>query len=423
MNFKEWIQWLNALPGSFKWFPVLIILRPVIDNLYFLKNISPYLSPPYIIGVLTPILCIYTILKYKIPPLKTVDKTMIYWSVSVVVACLMLVFYDVFSLLAIEFVLKLIMPICLYFFLRIFIRDLRDLHGILQCFLYAGIFVATLLLYEVFVNPIAIQESRGMERIQASFGDVVSYGVFITFALITASYFFFSRQHIVSKMRLLAILIPVVILSLLGLFNIHHTASYMVFATIFLTFIAFNLRVKNQSVALAIIAVAGLGFMIWGPQIISDQISPLVQTDLQVYSGEQDADKLLHGRVGRWRNMLENFSAEGMHVQFFGYPLKMQYVYHYIGSGSHNDFVRVLFTTGVVGFVLYLILLYRFWSRRKLLPPAQRYLLSVSFMAFLFYSISVTPTMYAPFMYFIMTVFAYVALSANDLTKWINTEY
>src|SRR5690554_3160524 len=414
---------MRSLPWAFKWFPFLVILRPVIDNLYFLKDVSPWLSPPYIVGVLTPVACIYGMINYKMPQFKPVDKAFLYWSILVLLSSLMLIFYDPFSLLSIEFVLKLSMPVYIYFFLRVFITDLRDLHGILQSFLYAGIFVALLLVYEVVINPIRIEESRGMARIQGNFGDVVSYGMFITFTLITASYFFLARQHILSKSRRLGLLIPVTLIAILGLSNIHHTASYTVFILLVLLFVVFNFRVQNRSLVVEIIAAAGVVILLWGSQIVSEQISPLVQTDLQVYSGEQDSDRLLHGRVGRWRLMLERFSTESIAVQFFGYPLKLDYVFQYIGTGSHNDFVRMLFGTGIVGVILYVFMLLRFWMRRLFLGTAQRYLLVACFIALLFYSISVTPTMYAPFMYFVLSVFAYTALSENELRRWIDREY
>lgn len=399
------------------------MLRPVVDNLYFLKEVSPILSPPYIVGVLTPILCVNALVRYKLPRFNAADKAFLYWSIAVIFGVLMLLFYDPFSLLTIEFVLKLSMPVYMYFFLRLFITDLRDLHGVLQSFLLSAIFVAILLVYEVLINPIRIEESRGMARIQASFGDVVSYGMYITFSVITASYYFFARQHLLPLKRRAALLIAVVLLALLGLANIHHTASYTVFALLLLLFVLFNFKSQNRSVAITIIFIAGVIIIFWGSQIINEQISPLVQTDLQVYTGEQDSDRLLHGRVGRWRMMLEKFSSESVAIQFFGYPLKMDYVYQFIGIGSHNDFVRILFYTGVVGLFLYVFLLIKFWLRRIFLGPAQRYLLTAGFIALLFYSISVTPTLYAPFMYFILAIFAYVALGENKLTQWKNRAY
>ncbi len=232
MTFKEWTAWLRDLPWAFRWFPLLVLFRPVVDNLYFLKSVSPLLSPPYLVGVLTPIACVVALIRFKSPSRTGLDKAFLYWSVMVLLSALFLLFYDPLSMLTFEYVLKITIPVYLYFFLRLFITDLRDLHGILQSFLYSTLFVVVLLMYEVFVNPISVQESRGLERIQASFGDVVSYGMYITFAVIIATYYFFARQHLVTFNRRMVLLGVVLAFSLLGLVNIYHTASYSVFATL-----------------------------------------------------------------------------------------------------------------------------------------------------------------------------------------------
>lgn len=423
MSFREWWSWFADLHWSLKWFPLLVALRPVVDNFYFLKDISPFLSPLYIVGVLTPVLSVTALFYFKMPAFSKTDKAFFYWSLALVLSCVLLLFYDPFSLLSIEFVLKLSLPVYLYFFLRVFITDLRDLHGILQSFLYAGIFVAIILLYEVLVNPIRIEESRGLDRIQGNFGDVVSYGMYIIFTFIVASYFFLSRQHILSLSKRLWLLIPVSILGLIGLFNIHHTATYSIFVLLIGTFLTFNLKSKNQPVAIAIVILAVLVTIYWGNQIISENIEPLLETDLAVYSGEQDTDKLLHGRVGRWRMMLQLFSAESVAVQFLGFPLTFDYVYHFVGIGSHNDFIRILFATGILGLVLYLNFITKIFSRASGLGVAQRYLVYAILFALILYSVSVTPTFYAPFMYFALTVFAFLALDEKEMIRWKDHEY
>lgn len=423
MRFKEWNDWLKELPLALRWFPILVILRPVVDNLYFLKEISPFLSPPYIVGVLTPVLAINAIIKFRISKFSGLDKAFSYWAAMIGLACLMLLFYDPLSALSLEFVLKLSMPVYIYFFLRVFITDLRDLHGLLMCFLYAGIFVAAILVYEVFINPIRIEESRGLARIQGNFGDVVSYGMYILFTIISAAYFYFSRQHLIALKERLQLLIPVALFGLLGILNIHHTATYTVFVLLVGLFVIFNLRTQNKGMGVAFILIIGMALSFWGGQLVEERLTPLVETDLAVYAGEQNVDKLLHGRVGRWRMMLEKFSSEEVHVQFFGYPLKMEYVYQFIGIGSHNDFIRMLFATGAVGLAFYLFYLFSLTRRLPYLGTAQRFLLMSVLMALLFYSISVTPTYYAPFMYFAMTIFAYVALPNKKLQLWKGRAY
>ncbi len=423
VTFKEWRIWIGELPWLLKWFPIFVLLRPLVDNLYFLKDVSPLISPPYIVGVLTPILAVAAMLTYRPPKFIALDKAYLYWSAILVLGALFLLFFDPLSLLSIEFVLKLTMPVYLFFFLRRFITDLRDLHGVLTSFLYSGIFVAGLLLFELVVNPIGVEASRGLQRIQASFGDVVSYGMYITFSLIVASYFFFSRQHLVSFSKRALLLGVVGVLALLALVNIHHTATYTVFLLLVLLFLVFNLQARNRSAAFGLILIIGLISFWWGSDLVAEKLTPLVETDIEVYTGSQDSDRLLHGRVGRWRIMLDQFSGESVMVQFFGYPLKFTSVYQFIGIGSHNDFVRVLFATGIVGLAIYIYFLISVWLRIRVLPIAQRYLLMTTFAALLFYSISVTPTFYAPFMYFALSIFAFAALPDHKLTQWRNRAY
>lgn len=374
-------------------------------------------------GVLTPVLCINAFIYFKFPRKTALDKAFLYWSMAVLFAAIWLLFYNPFSKLTLEFALKITMPVYLYFFLRLFITDLRDLHGILQSFLYSALWVVFLLVYEVFIKPISVQQSRGFERIQASFGDVVSYAMYITFTLIIVMYFFFARQHILPLKRRLTLLITVLIFAILGLFNIYHTASYTVFAFLIVLFIIYNFKSENKSLAIGIILAVGFFITIWGARVVENKISPLVHTEIQVYEGSENTDRLLHGRVGRWSDMLDLFSSESIPVQFFGFPLKLDYVYQYIGIGSHNDFIRMLFCCGIVGLGLYLYLLFRVWKQGTRLGQAQHFLLTASLMALVFYSISVTPTLYAPFMYFVLSVFAYAALPGNKLTQWSNREY
>ena len=410
MSFKEWREWLGELPPVLRWFPLLVLVRPIIDNLYFLKEVSPLISPPYIAGVLTPVLCIIAMVKYKLPRFTSADKSFSQWSVMLMFSALFTALFDPLSLLSLEFVLKLTMPVYLFFFLRILIRSRRDLHGVLNTFLYSAVAVAAILLSELIINPISIEDSRGLQRIQGSFGDVVSYGMYIIFTTVIVTYYFLSRQHIVPVQKLTRLLIIVSGINLLGLFNIHHTATYTIFILIFALFLLFNMQTRHRSVGFAVVLVAGFLFSFFGSEIVAEKITPLLETDLAVYQGEKDTDQLLHGRMGRWRMMLSNFTEEPVHVQFLGYPLSFSYAYSYIGIGSHNDFLRILFATGVVGLFFYLRFLYFILRRMSQSGKAQRFLLSAVTVALLFYSISVTPTFYAPFMYFALSVFAFILL-------------
>lgn len=409
MNFKNWKIWLKSKPWTLKWFIILVLLRPIIDNLYFLKNISPFLSPLYIVGVLTPLMVIYVVVRTPKPIFTKLDRYMKIWSFFIIFGTFFVVLYDPLTLESFEFLLKLTLPVYIYFFARRFIQNKQDLDGILTTFLYSGIFVAAILLYEVVINPIRVEESRGMERIQGSFGDVVSYGIFLTFSFLIAAYFYFTRKGTQPYRKRLRTLLIVGALAILALINIHHIASYTIFMMLLLLFSVFNFK-TNKAAAVGISLLLFLLFIFFGQPILEEKITPLFETDVAVLEGEQDQERLLHGRVGRWEYMAEVFTNENIFAQFFGYPTTLQYSYHFVGVGSHSDYVRILFLSGYTGLYFYLLVLFSFFNRARKTVYEIRFL-SYGVLGIIgLYSISIVPTYYPPFVYIMMCVFAYVAL-------------
>src|SRR5437016_327172 len=97
MSFSEWKYWFRSLPWSLRWFPLLILIRPLVDNFYYLKNVSPVLSPLYIVGVLTPLLAIYGMAVIRRQQRSPVD---VYFSVLtflMLISVLFLFFYSTLS--------------------------------------------------------------------------------------------------------------------------------------------------------------------------------------------------------------------------------------------------------------------------------------------------------------------------------------
>ncbi len=409
MKFKNWKIWLKSKPWILKWFIIVVLLRPIIDNLYFLKNISPFLSPLYIVGVLTPVLVILAIARLPKPKQTKLDKYFKIWSAFILLGTFFVILFDPLSTISFEFLLKLTIPIYLYYFARRFIQSKKDLDGILTTFLYSGIFVAVILIYELVFGAIRVVESRGMERIQGSFGDVVSYGIYLTFCFLIATYFYFSRKGEIPKIKRIRAVIIVGILCVLTLVNIHHIASYSIFLGILLLFMVFNFK-ANKGAAMSLSVMVFLVFYFFGQPIIEEKITPLLETDIEVYEGEQESGRLMHGRVGRWTAMFETFTNENIFAQFFGYPTTLKYSFHYVGVGSHNDYVRMLFLSGYFGLFYYLTLLVIFFNRAKKMHNSTKYLAFGTLGILVLFSISIVPTYYPPFMYVVMSVFAYVAL-------------
>ena len=137
LTYSEWKSWLGRLPWMHKWFILLILFRPLIDAFYFLKEVSPFLSPLYLVGVATPVLAGYSIYKYPRPNYSRLDSYFGFYTLLIAISSIALLVSDSISMDALDSILKVLLPSFLYFFCRTFIRNRSDLHGILQTFLPA----------------------------------------------------------------------------------------------------------------------------------------------------------------------------------------------------------------------------------------------------------------------------------------------
>jgi len=71
MNIKSWWKWVKSLQATRKWFVILILIRPIVDNFYDLKKFSAISSPLYIVGVLTPVFILMSLASKKLPASKS----------------------------------------------------------------------------------------------------------------------------------------------------------------------------------------------------------------------------------------------------------------------------------------------------------------------------------------------------------------
>src|SRR5688572_28238912 len=115
MNFKEWLHWFRSMPWVKKWFVILILIRPVTDNFYDLKEVSVLTSPLYIIGILTPVLIFVSLTSSKLKPAarSNVSIPFYLWSILVILNCFYFYFTDL-SLVALGDVIKYTLPILLF---------------------------------------------------------------------------------------------------------------------------------------------------------------------------------------------------------------------------------------------------------------------------------------------------------------------
>lgn len=416
MTFKDWKIWITSLPWHLKWFVILVLIRPIVDNFYYLKNISPVLSPLYFVGIATPILCVVGIVVYRKKDKSVFDFLFGTWTILMLISLFFMFLFDPLSKTFLEYLLKLTMPVYLFFFLRLLIRSRKDLDGILQTFIYSSLVVILIFLFEIFVNPVKVLKTRGLERIQGSYGDVMNYAIYMSLGFLIMCYFYLRNKNIGSMIKMNRNIIITIILSLACLFKISHTASYGVFLVILALFILFNLKTNKTAGVVLVVVVGSLGYF-FGAATIEEKITPLIKTDIAVYEGKKANERLLHGRVGRWKMMIEEYSEFSVPAQLFGMPLTLQETYPYVGTGSHNDFIRILFYTGFLGLTTYLLILINIFRRLKHLCSSDYFLTLGTFMILFMYSVSTCPTLYAPMLYIIYSVICYIALPKSVLSE------
>lgn len=416
MKFSQWRLWVRSKPWSLKWFIILVLLRPIIDNFYYLKEVSPFLSPLNWAGVFTLILCIPPVFRSSYIT-NRIHRLFNIWSGLIILNTIFLIFQPVDYISMIQWILKLSLPVYLFAFLRVFLRNKTDLTGLLITFLYSAGIAVLILLYELIFQPVRIEYTRGIERIQGGYADVMNYAIYLSFGFLIFSYFYISYK---TSHRGLKIKLPFLILigslCIAGIFGISHAVSYVVFISLLLLFITSIAR-KYSSISLVLMFILWISLSFYGDKLYQKRIDPLVEKELEVVRGERDESQFLHGRMSRWQYAWSIFKGSPLTSWILGYPTSLESPFFNISIGIHNDYLRIFYFTGISGIFIYILFLYNLWRRKRFLYLAEKYLLYGSLAILILYSVSTTPTFYANFLYILFSIFAYFSLHPAQLIK------
>lgn len=431
MNFKEWRAWYKSLPIAKKWFIILMLIRPISDNFYDLKEVSVLTSPLYIIGVLTPILILLSLTSKDLRPKypSPIDFPFQIWAVLTFFNCFYMYTVDL-SLTTLGDAIKYTIPFLLFIYARRFIEDKTDLLGVLQTFLYSSIFPSGLILYESIFNPIAIEylQARGFgSRIRGGYGDIMNYAIYTIGSLIIIFYYYVSQQNkpiyrlkngvqVISKKWFnTARLSPVWIFIGIGwglyvLNAIKHVATWGNFLMVIIMLMLFNLR--NIKGILIVLGFSLILVPLFAQEIYTKMLEPLVAKEVNVIDGDGQIETLGNGRMTRWEKYFDIWEQMPMAnhvfgVSFSGFPEAETMM----SLGMHSDYVRNLFISGIIGVVFYVIFMFALLFRGTTMRNfGDKFLVMTCVATVLLYSLSTMPTLYAPFLYLLYCVYAYAIL-------------
>lgn len=416
MNVKYWWKWFKRLPLSKSWFIVLILLRPIIDNFYELKETSALASPLYIVGILTPILIGMSFLSGDMGKKSDAIEEFPFrmWSILLVFNAVVFWFIQL-NISAFGDLIKYVTPVFLFLYARRFVQTREDLHGILTTFLISCIFPIGIFLYEVIVNPIAIEYISagrgGASRIRGAYADVMSYAIyFILFILTMAYYFLLNLYKGAGNIRVNnTMLVGSVLLIFFALTRINHVSTWGVFLAIIGLFFAHNLR-NAKGFFLVIFAVFVVGIF-FAEDIYTKFLEPLISKELLVVSGESESNQAFNGRMTRWERYFEIWEQMPAINHFFGIvSSNFKETVVMIGGGMHSDYVRLMFMTGFAGLGFYILFLTGILSKWFGLEMPEKFLISTSVIMIFLWSVTTVPTLYAPLLYIIYPIYAYSLL-------------
>lgn len=419
MTFKEWWKWLKALHATKKWYLILIIIRPVLDNFYELKEISALASPLYIVGVLTPV-AIFSSFTSKKFPKKTPSSMDVPWAVfSFFLVFNCFIFYAIdLSVVALGDLIKYSTPVLLYYYSRRFVQTTQDLHGILMAFMISSIFPFGMMIYEAF-NPIAVQyigEGRGGgARIRGGYGDIMNYAVYIVGLFLVTGYFFL--KNVYGKFRLVVKPVHMVIVLgfvIYGLTQIKHVSTWTVALALIVLLMMHNMR--NLKGIFFVMIVLGSILPFFAEDLYKAQIEPLIAKEIKVAEGESDESAAFNGRMSRWERYFEIWEQMPAINHFIGVATSnFDETVIMIGAGMHSDYVRLLFLTGFIGLTFYILFLIFTGMNYFRLKIPEKFLLIGALASLMLWSVSTIPLLYAPFLYITFPIFSYSMLPQNRL--------
>jgi hypothetical protein len=413
VSYKEWKIWLYSLPWSLRWFPILVLIRPVIDQFWNLKQFSPLLSPLYWVGVLTPVFCLIGIMKYQSQTQTLPVKFFKIWAILAIINIVIVFILNLDFGYLILF-LKVSLPVYLFYFLRVFIVSKIDLVGILTAFIYSWGIVILLFIYELIFGARSIELTRqNLVRWEGGFADVLNYALYAVSGFIAMCYFYFGKK----KGNVFQRLIPSLVSLLFGvliLSRIYHTTSFIAMSAL-IALALFRIFKEKPSIGFIFIIIVGIAYITYGEKLIKNAFDPLVAKEISVYEQGTDSYRQFNGRMGRWIDRWGMFNNGNLVGKIFGAGIGFFGNESLFGSSVHNDFFRITFSSGFLGIFFYLLFYLGLLTRRKYFDEGEKFLLEACILMLIFYSATTVPTMYAPFMYFLLSVFAYSSLPEENL--------
>lgn len=313
-------------------------------------------------------------------------------------------------LIALEFFFKsALMPMSFYLFYHYF-SDWESGKQLTKALIIAGLFPIFSVFAQLLTGNIGrFRPSRGFVRLAGFYHDNVSTRSYLMLALI--GIFLYWHYYLKDKdKKSKAILMILFILILFGLYY-QYSKAIIIIAIIWISLFLMHLTYKRRAnIAYLLPILLTLGFLINSSFIIRD-IEQIFDKEIDLVSGRTRNWNILAGRIPMWERFMNEWREAPLLEKIFGLGK--------IERGFHNDYIRVLFSGGIMFLcfsffvtVIFLLKILLSYSKEKTFI---HFVALILFIYFSVESIGATPGVY-PHMQ--VVVWGIIGLSINNQFCW-----
>ncbi len=288
------------------------------------------------------------------------------------------------------------------------VRDAISFKKLLIFMLLAGIFPMLMGMYQFASGTIweVRHTAYGLERNVGLYHDAFSfrgYGFQVLTAIILMLSYFTPRKFILK-----VFLIAYAIICCIVIFNVYSKAAIVIAISWIFIWSLFN---KNKSGAL-LAPMIGLIFYYFSGDVITQDVLQVFVKEIGAYQGTIDEKYILSGRTTIWEIVWQQWLDSDLISKFIG---------SWINFPAHNDLLRVLYTNGIIGLILYVVFIaYAGLMLYKKLLKQRNSLTVMGIMVYVMWLVDVTglpPSLYPAYSWYVWGFISLALIGVPGLDK------